>query len=566
MIAQHSIDALKAQLDIVDVISHYVEVKRNGGSFACVCPFHDDKNPSMSISQNKGFYHCFGCGASGDAFRFVMDYERLNYAQAVEKVASLCHFALVYTQEKRQLDEKKMLENLGVFYKESLGKQKDALDYLASRRLPKSVVEKFEIGYAGSSKETLDFLKNNGFELKEAVTLGVVKGSKEELYASFINRVTFAIRDANGKLVGFGGRTISNHPAKYVNSPESVIFNKSKLLYAYDKAKKSIAQKGEVVICEGYMDCISLHLAGVTNAVAVLGTALTPQHLPLLKREGLKVVLCFDADAAGLEASFRSAKLLFSNGIDGFVTQVSSGKDPADMVFEGKEAELKLLLGGGVEFGEFILREIVRRQAPKTPLEVEATLRKAQAFFAQTQIENKGAIAKMYEKILASQLGLEAASVELLSSGANEAKPAAKTRRAQAYEPLVMSDKAEAFVLKNMLENREFLGFVKRDGGEGIFKNQRLYRAICGSQSANNPAIHELELYIQNNNFTPCATLQAFEAEYLGLKIRYFSSYLKEIARLDGVGIEEKIAAKKSVENEILRLKNRLNEIRAKLI
>lgn len=172
----------------------------------------------------------------------------------------------------------------------------------------------------------------------------------------------------------------------------------------------------------------------------------------------------------------------------------------------------------------------------------------------------------MYEKILASQLGLEAASVELLSSGENKAKPAAKTRRAQAYEPLVMSDKAEAFVLKNMLENREFLGFVKRDGGEGIFKNQRLYRAICGSQSANNPAIHELELYIQNNNFTPCATLQAFEAEYLGLKIRYFSSYLKEIARLDGVGIEEKIAAKKSVENEILRLKNRLNEIRAKLI
>ena len=214
IIEAKSIEDLRQRADIVSVIEHYVEVKKSGSAFVCVCPFHDDKNPSMSINAQKGFYHCFACKAGGDVFKFVQDYERVGFGEAVERVASLCNFTLNYTSQKQEINKAiyEILPLLNAFYKQNLSKHKEALQYLYNRALSDDDVRKFELGYAPSSAETLRLLKNEKIELKNAAECGAVKFSEEQkdYYASFINRISFPIYDHKGLLVGFGGRTLDS--------------------------------------------------------------------------------------------------------------------------------------------------------------------------------------------------------------------------------------------------------------------------------------------------------------------------------------------------------------------
>ena len=533
MISKNSIENLKNIINIVDVISSYIPLKKSGANFVCVCPFHNDKHPSMSISPSKGIYHCFSCKAGGDAIKFVMEYEKLGYAEAIEKLASIYNVSLEYTSNKSELKvDKKILENLNLHYKTLLYKNSEALNYLKHRSITDSIIEKWELGWAASSQNTLNLLQNEGIEPKEALEVGAIKENENGYYASFINRITFPIYNHLGSLVGFGGRTISDNPAKYINSPQSQIFDKSKIFYGYDKAKSEIYRSQSMVICEGYMDCIMLHAAGINNAVAVLGTALTQKHIPLIKRGDIKVTLSFDSDAAGVNAAFKSSKLLVEHQIDGKVVLISGGKDPAELVASGKEMELKEILKGGMELGEFYIRELIANLNPQSPLEKAKALRAIQEF----SFNLDPIVAQSYNSLVATLLKIELGSFSLSRSSS---KPSS-TNLNPPIKFTEQKDIAELSILKNMLINPEFCEIVKRYYGVEIFKNKATYRAVTGSQSSNNEHIRELELY---ENLEEYKSVEDLHSAIRPLAIRYYEGLLKG----GGLSIEEIIECKKRI-------------------
>nr|WP_314441095.1 DNA primase [uncultured Campylobacter sp.] len=417
MIKNESIENLLATVDIVDVVEKYVPLKRSGANFVGVCPFHDDSHPSMSVSSKLGIFHCFSCKAGGNAIKFIQDYEKISFPEAVEKLAGMYNFALQYTGAKVQerSEEKKVLGILNAYYQSCLYQNPAAVKYLHERGLSDATIRKFGLGYAGASAQTIRVLQNEEIPPQDALNAGAVKQNERGLYASFIERITFPIYNHASKLVGFGGRTISDNPAKYVNSPQCALFDKSTIFYAFDLAKKSAIAKKTLIITEGYMDVIMLHQAGIDNAVAVLGTALTPAHLPLIKRAELNVVLSFDGDAAGINAAIKSARLLCLNKIDSSVAIIGGGADPADMIVAGKVRELEQIYASGMESGEFLIRRIAKKYDLARPVQKEAALNEIKEFTAALG----PVLAESYQSLVAQILNVSLGSFNLSSGGKN---------------------------------------------------------------------------------------------------------------------------------------------------
>jgi len=417
MIKNESIENLLATVDIVDVVEKYVPLKRSGANFVGVCPFHDDSHPSMSVSSRLGIFHCFSCKAGGNAIKFIQDYEKISFPEAVEKLAGMYNFALQYTGAKVQerSEEKKVLGILNAYYQSCLYQNPAAVKYLHDRGLSEQSIRKFGLGYAGASAQTIRVLQNEEIPPQDALNAGAVKQNERGLYASFIERITFPIYNHASKLVGFGGRTISDNPAKYVNSPQCALFDKSKIFYAFDLAKKSAIAKKTLIITEGYMDVIMLHQAGIDNAVAVLGTALTPAHLPLIKRAELNVVLSFDGDAAGINAAIKSARLLCLNKIDSSVAIIGGGADPADMIVAGKVRELEQIYASGMESGEFLIRRIAKKYDLARPVQKEAALNEIKEFTAALG----PVLAESYQSLVAQILNVSSGSFNLADGGKN---------------------------------------------------------------------------------------------------------------------------------------------------
>ena len=417
MIKNESIENLLATVDIVDVVEKYVPLKRSGANFVGVCPFHDDSHPSMSVSSKLGIFHCFSCKAGGNAIKFIQDYEKISFPEAVEKLAGMYNFALQYTGAKVQerSEEKKVLGILNAYYQSCLYQNPAAVKYLHERGLSDQSIRKFGLGYAGASAQTIRVLQNEEIPPQDALNAGAVKQNERGLYASFIERITFPIYNHASKLVGFGGRTISDNPAKYVNSPQCALFDKSKIFYAFDLAKKSAIAKKTLIITEGYMDVIMLHQAGIDNAVAVLGTALTPAHLPLIKRAELNVVLSFDGDAAGINAAIKSARLLCLNKIDSSVAIIGGGADPADMIAAGKVRELEQIYASGMESGEFLIRQIAKKYDLARPVQKETALNEIKEF----TVALGPVLAESYQSLVAQILNVSPGSFNLASGGKN---------------------------------------------------------------------------------------------------------------------------------------------------
>lgn len=416
MITKESIENLSQRLNIVDIIENYIEVKKQGSSFVCVCPFHADKNPSMHINPTKGFYHCFACKAGGNAFKFVMDYEKLSFTDAVEKVANLCNFTLSYTKERNENKKelRTILPSLNAYFKSNLKHHKEALDYLYKRMLNDQDIAKFELGFAGSSEDSIRLFHNEKIPLEDAMSVGALKKDENnEFYASFIWRITFPIYDHKDLLVGFGGRTLNpNVAAKYVNSPQNILFDKSRIFYAFNIAKENIAKKKEMIVCEGYMDAIAFHKAGFNNAVAVLGTALTENHLPLIRRYEAKVILCFDNDEAGLNAATRSAFLLSTHKIDGKVALLEGGKDPAELVANNQSAKLHTLLEKGMDLGEFYIRRILSSFTLNSALDKQKALENIQKYTFSLE----PLVASSYVSLVSKLLGVDEKLIVLNSN------------------------------------------------------------------------------------------------------------------------------------------------------
>lgn len=536
MIDPKSIERLKAQTDIVDVVGHYLPLKKSGANFVCVCPFHDDKNPSMSVSPSRGIFHCFSCKAGGDAIKFVMDYEKLSYPEAVEKIASLQNFTLNYVRGGEPAKENKhILENANAFYRSLLYKTPAAVEYLYSRGITDELIDKFELGFAPESAQTIRLLQNEQIEPKEALEVGIVKQNENGIYASFINRITFPIYTHAGRLVGFGGRTISGNPAKYVNSPQSAVFDKSTLFYGYHLAKREIFTKNQIIITEGYMDVIMLHKAGFNNVVAVLGTALTTKHLPLLKRGEISVILCFDGDDAGINAATKSALLLAQNEIDGSVVIIEGGADPADMVVAGKIEYLRQIFESGTEIGEFYIRHLASGFDLSRPVQKQKALEAIQAF----TVSLKPIVANSYVPLVAKILKIAEGSF-WLTRGANT--QAAKERM-QAYEMQNLGknqrgrkDILEIRFLKTMIENPNFKKIVLENLKTEYFVRHRdIYEAVAQGANADDPAVRELMF----ENYDAFKDEDEILKNIVILKVRFYENLHKEYS-VKQIPLEEK--------------------------
>ena len=343
------IEEVRNKNDIVDVIGSYVKIQKKGSSYFGLCPFHNEKSPSFSVSGHKQIYYCFGCGAGGNVIRFIMNYENYTFQEAVKYLAERAGVTLPeveFTEEARQKQSKrdKLLEinkeaARYFYYQLRTERGKQGRDYFMRRELSEETMKKFGLGYALKTPNDLTlYLKNKGYSDDLLVEAGISAFDERfGLHDKFWNRVIFPIQDINHKVIGFGGRVMGDGTPKYLNSPETMVFDKSRNLYGLNFARTSRA--GNFILCEGYMDVIAMHQAGFTQAVASLGTAFTSGQASLLKRYTDEVLLSYDSDGAGTKAALRALEILKEAGLTGKIINLEPYKDPDEfMKHLGKEA------------------------------------------------------------------------------------------------------------------------------------------------------------------------------------------------------------------------------------
>ncbi len=352
-IREEVIERIKQDNDIVDIISESVRLKKSGRNYIGLCPFHNDKSPSMSVSQEKQIYKCFSCGEAGNVITFVMKYKKLTFQEAAKYLADKAGIPLeVGNSKESQITKKKDLlykinTEAARYYFSNLQRNSFSKDYFLKRGIKEDVIKRFGLGYAPDGWHNLImYLRKKGFNDNIMLEAGLISKSEKSgnTYDRFRNRVMFPVFDVKGKVIGFGGRVLDDSKPKYLNSPETPVFHKGTNLYGLNFATKNKLEQDYIIIVEGYMDLISLHQHGITNTVASLGTALTVNQARLLKRYVNKVIISYDADVAGQTATLRGLEILRNAGFDVKVLKVPQGKDPDEFVRNnGKEAFLRLV-------------------------------------------------------------------------------------------------------------------------------------------------------------------------------------------------------------------------------
>lgn len=361
-----SVDQIKSKIDIVTLVSSYIKLEKAGGNYKGRCPFHNEKSPSFFVSPDRGNYYCFGCHAKGDIFTFVQEFEGLDFIGSLKVLAEKAGVVLDNYDSKEKSEKERLLgvmEQACFFYQKKLDESPEALLYIKKRGLTEETVKNFRIGFAPLDWRQLhDFLISKGASEEDMLATGLIKISAKEReqgesatgvkatsapgrYDTFRGRIMFPINDSSGRVVGFSGRILiaDDKSPKYLNSPETVLFNKSEILFGLDKAKKDIRLKDYSILVEGQMDLVMLHQVGITNTVASSGTALSIEHLTKLNRLSNRIIIAYDGDSAGFSASDRSSKLALSLGMELKIAQMPEGKDPADMALENKEELINII-------------------------------------------------------------------------------------------------------------------------------------------------------------------------------------------------------------------------------
>jgi DNA primase len=368
VIPKSFIQDLLNRLDIVDVIERYVPLKKAGANYAACCPFHSEKSPSFTVSQSKQFYHCFGCGAHGTAIGFVMEHAGMGFVDAVEELARSIGIAVPnedivpgQVQHKVAPDLYELMQVATRYYREQLKQSVRAIDYLKRRGLSGEIAARFGVGYAPDGWQNLSSITSSYQDPGLVETGLVIDGDAGKRYDRFRDRIMFPIANARGQIIGFGGRILDSGEPKYLNSPETVLFEKGHELYGLFQAQKAIRSNQQVVVVEGYMDVVALAQHGVEYAVATLGTATTPYHVQKLLRLADQVVFCFDGDAAGQRAAWRALENSLPQLIDGkrvgFLF-LPKEHDPDSYIREYGTEAFELLLNDSLPLSGYLLREL----------------------------------------------------------------------------------------------------------------------------------------------------------------------------------------------------------------
>lgn len=507
-ISEEILEKIKSQNDIVDVISERVRLKKAGRNFTGLCPFHNEKTPSFSVSQEKQIYKCFGCGEAGNVISFVMKDKNLPFIEAVKYLANRANIPLkLGNGEQSQSNRKKeLLYKVNVeaakFFFSNLMNNQNAKEYFLNRGIKEETIKKFGLGYANDSWNSLMFyLRKKGINdglLEEAGLISVNK-EKGRKYDRFRNRVMFPVFDYQGKVIGFGGIVLDDSKPKYLNSPETLVFQKGTNLYGLNFALKHNMSERYFVIVEGYMDLISLHQYGITNVVASLGTALTINQARLLKRYADKVVISYDADLAGQMATLRGLEILRTAGFDVRVLSIPQGKDPDEYVrSNGREAFLKLINNAeplidyrikkaeeGIDFKNsqsviLYSKRIMDIISDLDPIEKDVYIKKAS--------ENTGIKEQALYDIL---------KIKMKDNRENDFRNNKEEDRSKLYvEPGFL--KAERTLLKMMLENEEYLQYIEERISENDFillEHKEIFTVIILGKGEN---INNIESFIES--------------------------------------------------------------------
>lgn len=368
-----TLEEIKNRVDIVELISEYVSLKRTGQNFKALCPFHSEKTPSFIVSPSKQIYHCFGCGEGGDIFTFLVRHEGLSFKEAVRELAGRAGVELRgYQEERPEAQQKRPLLNLNkdalAFFQKVLTKSQKAMNYLKERGIDRRGQELFSIGYAPKTWNSLmSYLEGRGHKAELIKKAGLITVGTKGYYDVFRDRIIFPIFDLKGDVVAFGGRVLDDSEPKYLNSPETPLFNKRKILYGLNLAKGYIKKRGYVLLMEGYLDVITAHLYGFSNSVAPLGTALTEEHGRLIKRFTDEVILVFDSDQAGVRAARNAVSVLFSTGVNVRMLCLSEDEDPDSFLRKNGADAFESLLKTPLSIVDFLIqyggdRRIIARE------------------------------------------------------------------------------------------------------------------------------------------------------------------------------------------------------------
>jgi DNA primase len=375
--SEQTIEVLKSRIDLVEVVGEYVKLRRSGRNYLGLCPFHNERTPSFTVSPERGFFHCFGCGAGGTVFNFLMRVEGVAFPEAARMLAKRCGVALVETAPGTTRDDsaREAIFRVGEFAREFFAgllwetrEGEPARGYLRKRAITEKTAKEFKLGFASSSSAAFTAAARKKGLLKAAVNAGLVRPTGADgLRDMFRGRLMFPIHDVQGRVIAFGGRSLDDSAPKYLNSPESLVFSKGRILFGLYQARRAIVATDRAIVVEGYIDTLALWQAGFCETVATLGTALTVEHLRLLGRHTRNVLACFDGDSAGRAASLRALPIFLSSGILGRAVFLPSGFDPDKLIAERGAATFATL----VERAELLVDHFVKNEAASARGSVE---------------------------------------------------------------------------------------------------------------------------------------------------------------------------------------------------
>ena len=495
--ARDDIDKVRQATDLVDLVASVTKVKRSGRSFMAICPFHEEKSPSLSLDPGRGLYHCFGCGKGGDVFTFLSEIQGLDFNEAVEELARRAGIQVTSDADAdRRRGRRNSLHDAVrraiEVYHTRLRTGPDAgpaRAYLRGRGYDGDVVDDYRIGFAPDTWDTLvGELRAGGIDDRTMVDAGLARrGRGGKVYDYFRGRVVFPIHDVRGEPVGFGGRILEGDGAKYVNSPDSVIYNKSRLLYGLDRARGAISRSNQSVVVEGYTDVIALHAAGIPEAVATCGTALTDEHFDLLRRFADRVVLAFDADSAGTEAARRTAELdaPVRLDLDMRVAVMPDGGDPADIVQAGRIEEVRKAIADARPLLQFRLE---REVAGLDLTEPEGRARALHAAASQLTRVSDLIARREYERFIARLVGVDLETVQ--AAAASERRGSRPAARAAPASPASPRRRLESDFLRLMIANPEGAEALTAD----LFNEPDLREAAAAIGAARGPAGIEVDV------------------------------------------------------------------------
>ena len=485
-ISPDTIEEVRRTANVYDVISEYINLKKAGSNYKALCPFHSEKTPSFIVSPQKNIFKCFGCGKSGTALSFLMDYEGISFSEAVIKLAQKYNIPVKYTGTEKNYEHLKGLfsvtEKIAKFYKDQLKNSKDVREYLKKREVLSSTADHFDLGYSPENPQLIiDFCKSEGIDLEKLKEVGVVtERDDESIVDRFRGRLIFPIRDHRGRVVAFGGRALrESHQPKYINSPETEIYSKGKVLYGFFESKDYLREKKWVVIVEGYLDLISLYQTGVKNVVATLGTAFTEYHGDLLKKFVNKAVLMFDSDKAGKKAVIRASKILLSKNIDVYYALIEDGKDPDDLAKQGYKA-VENTLKKAENFLDFLLNRIKDEKELKKKGEI------IDLYLDMVSVIPEKTKQGLLIKKLSEETGLQESYLELKKSST-----ATETEEVKFTDYL---SKTEKLILKTLITKKDELlsRFDRFDKIEGSGNFEILVRAILNNEELEEEVLEEI--------------------------------------------------------------------------